>query len=83
MTAPYEFEVKIFDSEEGATEEHGVLFAESYAEAADIINRYYKDELVEMRIYENEESPVYVFENTQNEMWHGLYELDFKEWVTT
>ncbi len=83
MEAPYEFEVERYDEVEKRTETlHGVLFANCYADAADKLDSYFKTELVSMKIFANEESPVYIFEDTQEELWHGLYEVDFKEWVT-
>ena len=83
MVAPYEFEVERYDEDEKKTETlHGVLFADCYADAADKLDSYFKTELVSMKIFANEESPVYIFEDTQAELWHGLYEVDFKEWVT-
>lgn len=83
MVAPYEFEVERYDEEEKKTETlHGVLFADCYAEAADKLEKYFCNELVSMKLFANEESSVYIFEDTQEEMWHGLYEVDFKEWVT-
>lgn len=83
MVAPFEFEVERYDEAEKKTETlHGVLFAEDYAEAAKKIEEYFKNELVSMKLFAGEESPVYIFEDTQEEMWHGLYAVDFKEWVT-
>lgn len=82
MEAPYEFEVETYEDQEKIEKVHGVLFANSYGEAADKLASYFQGELKTMRIFENEESPVYIFEDTQEELWHGLYEVDFKEWVT-
>ena len=83
MEAPYEFEVKYYDEVNDKVEFlHGVLFADCYADAADKLDGYFKTELISMKIFANEESPVYIFEDTQKEYFHGLYEVDFKEWVT-
>ena len=84
MEAPFEFEVERYDEVEGKTEIlHGVLFAEDYVEAAKKVEGYFEQELITMKLFANEESPVYIFEDTQNEAFHGLYKVvDFKEWVT-
>ena len=83
MVAPYEFEVERYDEAEKKTETlHGVLFADCYADAADKLDSYFKTELVSMKIFANEESPVYIFEDTNEKMWHGLYKVNFKEWAT-
>ena len=83
MEAPFEFEVEHYDEVNKKVELlHGVLFAENYVEATEKVDKYFGENLISMKLFANEESPVYIFENTKQELWHGLYEVDFKEWVT-
>lgn len=60
---PVEYEVTIYDEyskKENKKEViHGIAFGESYAEAMENIEKYYGEEIVDVKLYMNEEQTVY------------------------
>ena len=67
-------------NEGGIKKGHGVVFAESYAEAAQRLEKYY-DNIVDIKLFMNDKSYIYEFEETVDRLWHGLFKIkEFSEW---
>ena len=82
MICPFEYEIKIFESDE-KTERivHGITFGNNYADAVENIESYYGDTIIEiLHVFMNDACSVYEFEETNDEFGHGLYKCAVTKW---
>lgn len=73
---PVEFKVHVWNDVKGIEEiNHGVTFADDYSEAAGKVDAYFGSDLISMQLFMLEESSCYIFENSEEELWHGMFKI--------
>lgn len=78
---PVEYEVMVWNDDEGKSEIlHGITFGESYTDAMSNIEKYYGNEIIDIRLFMNEENTIYEFERSQEENDHGLLKVTCEKW---
>ena len=66
---PVEYKVRCWDEyEENEYEAYGVTIAENYTEAMSNIESYYGEELIEVKMFMQQEQSVYEIGNNDNEI---------------
>ena len=57
---PVEYSAKVYDDIEHKVDQvYGITFADSYAEAMEKIEKYYGSAIIDIRLFMQEESPIY------------------------
>lgn len=78
---PVEYEAMIWNDVEGKRETvHGITFGESYTDAMSNIEKYYGDEIIDIKMFMNEENTIYEFERSQEKNDHGLFKVTCEKW---
>lgn len=75
--SPFEYEVNIYDdfSENGGFEiVHGITFGYTYAEAMENIEKYYGNNIIDVKLFMNEEQSVYELD-TPSEYHDGWFKI--------
>ena len=73
---PVEFKVISWnDITEKEETNHGVTFAENWAEAMANVESYFGSDLISVRLFMLEEGNCYIFENSNEELFHGMFRI--------
>ena len=76
---PVEYEVQIYDefsSKENKYEIiHGITFGNTYAEAMENIEEYYRNQIIDVKLYMNEEQTVYELDPSSEYHEYGWFKI--------
>lgn len=74
---PIEYKVTVWIEEEEKNKiYYGITFGENYTEAMAKIEDYYGKEIIDVKLFMNEEGEVFEFENLIDEAWHGFCKVE-------